>query len=224
MPTLLVTGANRGLGLEFARQYAADGWRVIAGCRDPGAASALKGLVHVEPIALDVADPASIAAAAAQLAGVRLDLLLHNAGALEGWGKSLAETTRDEFERVLRVNLLGPFELTRAALPLLGQGSKIAIMSSGLGSIAQIGSGRFYAYRTSKAAVNMLGACLAQELGPSGIAVVLLHPGWVHTEMGGAAAPLDPPTSVRGLRQRIAETSLANSGRFVAWDGKDLPW
>ncbi|MDB5364878.1 MAG: csgA [Rhodospirillales bacterium] len=223
MPTILVTGANRGLGLEFARQYAAEGWRVIAGCRDPKTASALHDL-EVEPFALDVADPASIKAAAARLDGTRLDLLLHNAGVLEGWGKSLTETTRDEFERVLRVNLLGPFDLTRALLPCLREGSRIAIMSSGMGSMTKIGSGGFYAYRTSKAAVNMLGTCLAHEFADRGVAVVLLHPGWVHTEMGGKDAPLDPEGSVRGLRLRIEETTLGNSGRFVAWDGEGLPW
>ncbi|GIL40458.1 SDR family oxidoreductase [Roseiterribacter gracilis] len=223
MKTILVTGANRGLGLEYARQYAADGWRVLAACRDPDNATELRAL-KVEPFALDVADPASIKAAAARLDGIKLDVLLHNAGVLEGWGKSLTETTRDEFERVLRVNLLGPFDITRTVLPCLGVGSKIAIMTSGMGSMTNIGSGKFYAYRTSKAAVNMLGTCLAHELGDRGIAVVLLHPGWVHTEMGGKDAPLDPQTSVRGLRQRINETTVANSGRFVAYDGQELPW
>lgn len=223
MPTILVTGANRGLGLEYARQYAADGWRVLAACRDPDSATELKTL-QVEPVALDVADPASIKAAAARLDGIKLDVLLHNAGVLEGWAKSLTETTRDEFERVLRVNLLGPFDLTRAVLPSLRDGSKIAIMSSSMGSMSQIGGGKFYAYRASKAAVNMLGTCLAHELGDRGVAVVLLHPGWVHTEMGGKEAPLDPATSVRGLRQRIEETSLSNSGRFVAYDGAEISW
>lgn len=223
MPTILVTGANRGLGLEYARQYAADGWRVLAGCRNPDQADELRGL-NVEPLAIDVADAGSIKAAAASLGDSKLDVLLHNAGVLEGWGKSLTETTRDEFERVLRVNLLGPFDLTRAVLPNLRQGSKIAIMSSGMGSMSQIGSGKFYAYRSSKAAVNMLGTCLAHEFGDRGIAVVLLHPGWVHTDMGGKEAPLDPASSVRGLRQRIEETTLGNSGRFVAYDGKEIPW
>jgi NAD(P)-dependent dehydrogenase (short-subunit alcohol dehydrogenase family) len=223
MPTVLVTGANRGLGLEYARQYAADGWRVLACCRDPGKADELKKL-PVEPFLLDVADAASIKAAAARLDGVKLDLLLHNAGLLEGWGKSLTETTRDEFERVLRVNLLGPFDLTRAVLPSLKQGSKIAIMSSTMASMSQIGSGKFYSYRASKAALNMLGVCLAHELGDRGVAVVILHPGWVHTDMGGKDAPLDPVTSVRGLRQQIDATDLSNSGRFVAYDGKEIPW
>jgi NAD(P)-dependent dehydrogenase (short-subunit alcohol dehydrogenase family) len=223
MPTILVTGANRGLGLEYARQYAADGWRVLAGCRDPDAATELRAL-SVEPFALDVADPASIKAAAARLDGIKLDVLVHNAGLLEGWGKSLTETTRDEFERVLRVNLLGPFDLTRAVLPSLGAGSKIAIMSTTLASMTNIGSGKFYAYRASKAAVNMLGVCLAHELADRGIAVVLLNPGWVHTDMGGKDAPLDPQSSVQGLRQRIEETTLGNSGRFVSWDGTELPW
>lgn len=223
MPTILITGANRGLGLEYARQYAEEGWRVLAGCRNPDQADELKKL-SVEPFAIDVADSASIKAAAARLEDIKLDVLLHNAGALEGWGKSLTETTRDEFERVLRVNLLGPFELTRAVLPNLRQGSKIAIMSSRMGSMTEIGSGKFYAYRSSKAAVNMLGTCLAHEFGDRGIAVVLLHPGWVHTDMGGKDAPLDPPTSVRGLRQRIEETTLGNSGRFVDYDGKEIAW
>ncbi len=125
---------------------------------------------------------------------------------------------------MLRVNLLGPFDLTRAVLPSLAAGSKIAIMSSGLGSMTNIGSGKFYAYRTSKAAVNMLARASRTSWPIAGIAVVLLHPGWVHTEMGGKDAPLDPQSSVRGLRQRIEETTLGNSGRFVAWDGQELPW
>jgi NAD(P)-dependent dehydrogenase (short-subunit alcohol dehydrogenase family) len=224
MPTVLVTGANRGLGLEFARQYAAQDWRVLAGCRAPAHAASLQDLPGVEVIRLDVADPASISDATASLGRTPVDLLLHNAGVTDGWAQTLEQTTYDGFERVLRVNVLGPFALTRAALGLLRRGSVVALMSSELGSIANATSGSFYAYRASKAALNMLGTCLARELADRGIATVLLHPGWVHTDMGGADAPLDPATSVRGLRQRIAETNLSNSGRYVAYDGRILPW
>ncbi len=225
---MFISGANRGLGLEFARQYAADGWSVIAACRDPARSGALADIPDIEIVALEAADSASVAACAASLGERTIDLLINNAGIFGSTvgdeEQSLARMNPDVWLDVLRINVIAPFELTRALLPRLREGGIVAIMSSELGSIAENSFGDMYGYRSSKAAVNMVGRCLSIDLRPRGIAVVLLHPGWASTDMGGPAAPVNPVDSIAGLRGVLSGVTLESTGRFLAWDGRELPW
>jgi NAD(P)-dependent dehydrogenase (short-subunit alcohol dehydrogenase family) len=228
MPTVFISGANRGLGLEFARQYAADGWQVLAGCRDPARAADLAAIKGVQVLALNVDDPTSVSAVVAAVGDRSIDLLINNAGiygsTVGDSEQTLENTDIDVWTKVFQTNVIGPFVLTRALLPKLGSGAVIGILSSELGSIAGNSMGQIYAYRSSKAAVNMVGKSLAIDLKSQGIIVVLLHPGWVHTDMGGPAAPVGPVESITGLRKALAEVTPASSGRFLAWDGREMAW
>jgi len=220
MATALVTGANRGIGLELCRQLAARGDQVIAVCRKAGPDLDKLG-VRVEQ-GVDIADADSVEALARRLEGVSLDLLLNNAGVLgqEGLDHLDFEAIRRQFE----VNALGPLRVTAALLPLLSKGSKVAIVSSRMGSIADNSSGGSYGYRMSKAAVNAAGRSLANDLAMRGIAVVILHPGFVRTAMTGHNGMVDPPESARGLLARIDELGLESTGRFMHMSGEELPW
>lgn len=226
MSTVLITGANRGIGLELARQYAADGWRVIATCREPAQATALAAIAGVEIHALAVDDPAAIAGLAAALAGRTLDLLINNAGIMgpELPAQSCEGVDAAGWLQTLKVNSLAPLLLTLALRPALKPGATVATLSSQLGSIAENESGGMYAYRASKAAVNMVNKSLAVDLRDDGIICLVLHPGWVQTDMGGAKAPVQVPDSVRGLRRVIDAATAADSGSFIAFDGRRLPW
>lgn len=226
MPSVLITGANRGLGLEFARQYAADGWRVHACCRNPGRAGALAGLAgDVVVHALDVSDAGSIAALARALGEESLDLLVNNAG-VYGRRQSFGRIDYDEWLAVLRTDALAPIAVTEALMANLERAgaAKIALITSRMGSIADNTSGGTYAYRSAKAALNAAGRSLALDLNPRGVTVVLLHPGWVRTDMGGPGGQIDPPESVAGLRGVIARAQISDSGRFLAYDGREIPW
>lgn len=230
MSTVLITGANRGLGLEFARQYVADGWDVIACCRDPDGADALKDLgVRVE--ALDVADEASVEALAERLAGEPIDLLVNNAGTAGGRrGRVFGQVDKANFETTLAVNALGPLLVTqglagnlKAAADAKGT-AVVAVVSSKMGSMADNGSGGAYVYRASKAAANAIGRSMARDLLDDGILTVILHPGWVRTDMGGPGGLIDAPESVSGLRNVIARASRASAGRFFDYKGEEIPW
>jgi NAD(P)-dependent dehydrogenase (short-subunit alcohol dehydrogenase family) len=226
--TVLVTGANRGIGLEFARQYRAAGWQVIATARDPGAAKDLKALgVGVRIVPLDVTRPESVAALAASLGNEPIDLLINNAGQGVGFEiRPLRELKMDEFERVMQVNALGPVRVTQALLPNLraGKGKTIVGISSVLGSIASNQEGGFYGYRESKAALDMFLRSLAAELKGEGFICIALVPGWVKTDMGGPNAPLTPEESVAGMRQVLAGLKPQDSGKFWSHDGSNIPW
>lgn len=237
MPTVLITGASRGLGLEFVRQYAADGWRVIAAARDPAHSEPLAALARAGDVrlhALDVADHAAIEALARTLAGESIDVLINNAGLMGGVGSAtdgaraqvFGRTDYAEWERVLRVNVLAPMKMSEAFVEHLaaGGGGKIVTLSSVLGSIGGNAQGGLYVYRTSKSAVNALMRSMALDLAPRGILAVAVHPGWVSTDMGGARAPLKPEASIAGLRQLIARLGPAESGRFWRYDGEEIPW
>jgi NAD(P)-dependent dehydrogenase (short-subunit alcohol dehydrogenase family) len=228
MKTVFISGANRGLGFEFVRQYAAAGWRVIAGCRDPGRADALNALPNTQVVTLNVSDSQSIATAARAVSETTIDLLINNAGiygsTAGGQTQSLDLIDLDVWTTVLRTNVMGPLALTRALLPVLSREAVIGILSSTLGSIAGNTQGGLYAYRSAKAAVNMVGRSLAADLKPRGIAVVLLHPGWVRTDMGGPRAPVSPVDSIAGMRQVLDSVTLASTGRFFGWDGAELAW
>ena len=219
MPTILVTGAGRGLGLELARQYAADGWRVIGTVRDVAAK------LDFETVRLDVADPAQAKVVAAKLKGTPIDVMLCNAGIIGKRGMALGSFDYAEWEKVLRVNLLGAAAVIEALIDNVAASERkiVAVMSSRLGSIAET-SGMTLAYATSKAALNLLAKGLAETLRPRRITVVALSPGWVRTDMGGEGAPLTPEVSVRGLRKVLAGLRSEDSGRFLAHDGSPIPW
>ena len=222
--TVLVTGANRGLGLEFARQYKEAGWWVIGTARNPDDAEELKAL-GVQVVQLDVADQASVDRMASELDGRPIDLLINNAGIFPRVSR-IDEIDFDDYERTLAVNTLGPVRVTRALLPNLRQGSlkTIAGLSSNLGSIAENERGSFYGYRESKAALNMFTKTLAAELGPEGFTCVVLTPGWVQTDMGGPDAPLQPSESVSGMRAALAKLTPEDNGTFWSYDGSQMPW
>ncbi len=227
MPSVLITGASRGLGLEYARQYAADGWKVFATCRDPENAEALRGLpgdVDVRP--LDVADFGQIQELAKALRKESIDLLLNNAGIYGPRPSKLGGIEYDAWEQVMRINVLSPIRVTECFRDHVAGGAlkKIAFMSSKMGSMGDNESGASYIYRSSKAALNAAAKSLSVDLKPRGIAVAILHPGWVRTDMGGPGGLIDAPESVSGLRRVIDELSLENSGRFSNYDGTEIPW
>lgn len=226
MPTVIITGANRGIGLEFVRQYLADGWKVIATCRDTASPGGLAGMVGVELFALSVDDPASITAFGAALKGKFIDLLINNAGVM---GPDLTAQSRDGIDvegwlLTLKVNALAPILVAQALKPSLAAGAKVATVSSQLGSVTENESGGMYAYRASKAAVNMGNRSLAADWRDDGITCIVMHPGWVQTDMGGPKAPVTPPDSVAGMRRVIADATLADSGAFFGYDGRRIPW
>ena len=227
MPTTLITGANRGLGLEFVRQYAADGWRVLAACRDPGHAGALAGVTGTVQIhALDVTDGAQIAALARTLEGKAIDLLLSNAGIYGPRPSTLGSVDYEAWEEVMRVNVMAPLRIAESFADHVARSERklIVTISGDKGSIADNRSGGSYIYRSSKSAVNAVMKNLSIELGPRGITVVVLHPGWVKTDMGGAGAPVDARVSIAGMRKVIADLREGDTGRFLNYEGEELRW
>tara|TARA_B100000686_G_scaffold341483_1_gene418929 strand:- start:651 stop:1346 length:696 start_codon:yes stop_codon:yes gene_type:complete len=228
-PTVVVTGANRGIGLEFARQYAADGWRVHAACRDPEGADALRKtlLGHNAVIhRLDIVDPASIMAFAQAIEDEPVDVLINNAGIIGGDRQDVGNVDYAMWERTVRTNVIGLFRVAEALLVRLDAGDKriIANISSLMGSITDNGSGGDHIYRTSKTALNMVVQNMARDLAPRGITVLAFHPGWVRTDMGGDNAPVLPEDSATGMRRQIDAAGPDQSGRFLNHDGRELPW
>ena len=228
--TVLVTGANRGLGLEFVRQYAAEGWRVHAACRRPETAEALQALAgpQVRIHRLDVADAGQIQALAETLRDEALDVLINNAGVYGPSGQPgqrFGALRPEPWLDTLRINSVAPLLMAQAFIEHLraGRGRTVASLSSKMGSIADNGSGGAYIYRSSKAALNAALKSLAIDLGPQ-FKVLILHPGWVRTDMGGPQAELDAAYSVRRMREHIARATPADSGRFIDIDGSTLPW
>lgn len=227
MPTAMVTGANRGIGLEFARQYADAGWSVIATCRHPDGADALKALAgDVMVQAMDVGDPDSIRAAKVSIGDAPIDVLVNNAGLLGGRDQAFGTTDYDTMAEVLRVNVIGPLAVAEAFVGNLeaGTGRRLATVSSRIGSIAENGSGGRYIYRPSKAGVNAVMKSVAIDLADKGIRVAILHPGHVRTDMGGPKAPVSPEDSVRGMRAVIDALTPETSGHFFNYDGTEIAW
>lgn len=235
MPTrhALVTGANRGLGLEFTRQLLAAGDHVVAACRQPGRATTLNALagehpgrLHVLPV--DLTRPHSLRELANELplvigADGRLDLVLNNAGVLHA-GERFGRLDAASFEDSFRTNALGPLLLVQALAPRLADGARVANLSSELGSIGSTTRFGTPSYNMGKAAQNMATVLLAHALAGRGIVVVALHPGWVRTDMGGPRAGLDPADVVAALLRLVSGLSAADSGRFLDRHGQPLPW
>jgi NAD(P)-dependent dehydrogenase (short-subunit alcohol dehydrogenase family) len=231
MPIALITGANRGLGFEFVRQYLADGWNVYAACRDPDSASKLRRLSDasghkLQILALDVTDPASIKAAASELDGKAIDLLLNNAGVMGARNQTIGNIDYAAWAKVLDANTMGPMRVSEAFVDHVARSERklIVTLTSGMGSLADNTSGGSIAYRSSKAAVNMVMRSLAIDLAPRGITCVVVNPGWVRTDMGGAQATLTPAESVSMLRRLIETLGPAESGKFFNYDGSEYAW
>ena len=216
----VVTGANRGIGLEFARQLKARGASVVAVCRKSSPELDALG-VRIES-GIDVTEPAAGSRLAERLAVDDIDLLIQNAGMLVA--DSLEDVDLDKLRAQFELNAVAPLMLTRALAPRLRKGAKVALITSRMGSIADNGSGGYYGYRMSKAALNAAGVSLAHDLKPRGVAVVMLHPGAVRTEMTRGHGMIEADESVRGLLQRIDELNLETSGRFLHQNGEALPW
>ncbi len=220
MATVVITGANRGIGLELVRQYLAREDDVVAVCRSPSHGLAALAAEVVSNVDLTSDDsPQRVIAA---LAGRRVDVLVNNAGVLSD--ESLDDLDFDRIRHQLEVNALAPLRLTAALQELLGTGSKVAIVTSRMGSIDDNTSGGRYGYRMSKAAVNMAGRSLAHDLRPRGTAVVILHPGFVRTGMTAHQGLVDAHEAAAGLIARIDELTLETSGRFFHANGEPLPW
>ena len=223
METVLVTGANRGIGLALTRRFTGRGDRVIAVCRHGSPELDATG-AQVAP-GLDVSDAAALAALAQRLADIRIDVLVLNAGILgnESFG-SIDDAGFDSMRRQFEINTLGPLRVVQALSDRLGEGAKIGIVTSRMGSVADNGSGGYYGYRASKAAVNAVGKSLALDLRPRGIAVFLLHPGYVATDMVGGTGDVSPDQSAAQLVERLDTLALDQSGTFWHANGSPLPW
>ena len=236
MATVLVTGANRGLGLEFAKQYAADGWEVLATARELEQAKELQELAKkhtkVKLLALDVLNEKSIQDFADELDGKPIDILIHNSGIYPREGQKIGEIDYNGWLTAFETNVFGPMRLTEALLRnvLASERKQIATISTSMSSLraVQDGSvalaGTSYQYRSSKTALNMAMSILAKELEPRGISVVLFDPGWVKTDMGGPRAQLTPEESIGGMRKVLAGDPKSIAGKFLGHDGAIRPW
>jgi NAD(P)-dependent dehydrogenase (short-subunit alcohol dehydrogenase family) len=232
MPTVLVTGSNRGLGLEWVKQYAEEGWRVFATCRHPLEAAELQHLAaqhkQVAIHRLDVTRPEEINALSVELMKEPIDVLVNNAGVyLEKYRDvELEKICYDHWLYTFQVNTLGAVRVTQCFCEHVARSGKklVAIISTHMASIADIASPGAYYYRSTKAALNAVMEGLALELKQRGIGVLLLHPGWVQTRMGGEGTSLMPPESVRGMRSLVDRFTLDSSGCFFRYDGIEMPW
>ena len=227
MPSVLITGCSRGIGVEFVRQYAADGWTVYATVRDAERADALLSVRgEVVVLELDVADPASVAILAERMQSTPIDLLINNAGVYGPRNLMVGNVPYPVWQDVFAVNVLGPMRVIEAFIGHLrsGQQKKIVALTSKMGSMADNTSGGTYIYRSSKAALNATIKSVALDLKPEGFSVAVLHPGWVRTEMGGPSALIEPRESVTGMRRVIDAMAPRTTGRFYNYDGKEIPW
>ncbi len=231
MSTILITGANRGLGLEFCRQYAEKGWSVIACCRNPAQASELNALSQrhagIQVEALDVAQFDQIDGLAQKTSASDIDVLINNAGVYDDQrSQGFGQLDFQAWHHSLLINTLAPIKMAEAFLPQIKRSGKklIVNISSLMGSLADNDSGGSILYRSSKAALNAAMKSLSIELKNQAVGVLILHPGWVQTDMGGANALIDSKTSVSGMCAVIDGFTLAQSGNFIKYDGKPMPW
>ena len=227
MPTVLITGANRGIGLSLAQQYLEDGWRVIATARDPAAADGLKPLKgDLRVYALEVIDEAAVSKLAQSLRGEAIDVLFNNAGIAGREAGTFGEIDSKVWLQTLQVNTIAPIKICEAFVDHVAASGqkKMVFTSSRLGSIELNSGGGRYGYNSSKTALNMASKSLSVDLRPRGIITAVLHPGHVRTDMGGAAAPVLPHDSAAGMRKVTAGLTLKDSGSFINYDGTPIPW
>ena len=231
MNKVLVTGANRGLGLEFCRQYAKAGWGVLACCRNPELAIQLNDLAiensHVQVFKIDVLDRNSIDILANDLRGTRINLIIANAGVYgDSRGHEFGNLEYTDWISTLETNVLGVVKVAEAFLPNLKNSQKpcLAVLSSQMGSIEDNSSGGSILYRSSKAALNAAMKSLSIDLQDDDIGVLIFHPGWVKTDMGGPHALIDAETSICGMMKQISEFKMSQTGHFIKYDGTLLPW
>lgn len=225
---VVITGASRGLGLEFCRQYLEDGGKVYACCRSPESARELLKLrqsagEQLETVPLDVTKPAQLTNLKYALQGQEISLLINNAG-IYGRRLTFGEVEEQEWMQVLKVNTVAPLMVVQELVDLMAADGKILLMTSRMGSMGDNTSGGSYIYRSSKAALNAVGKSLAHDLRDRGIAVALCHPGWVQTDMGGPDALINTETSITGLRGVMERLTEENSGQFFNYDGNMIPW
>ncbi len=220
MANVVITGANRGIGLALCEHYLAAGHRVYAACRQ---STDELDATAAEPVTgVDVSTAEGAAKLASALRGQAVDILINNAGVLSQ--EALGDIDYDRVLHQFQVNALGPLRVTEALLDNLGPGAKVALITSRMGSMGDNSSGSRYGYRMSKAALNAAGVSLARDLAPRGVAVAILHPGYVQTRMVGFGGDVSASVSASRLAQRIEELTLANSGTFWHANGEELPW
>lgn len=227
--TVLVTGASRGIGLAFVRHYADEGCRVHACCRSPEQAEALRDIAAGADVVvhrLDVTDHGSIHELAAAVDDEALDILINNAGIYGVEQQDFGNIDYDDWELVLRTNVIGPYRVVEALADRVAASNmkRIANLSSGMASIDDNGSGGDYVYRSSKTALNMVVVNLARDLAGHGVSVIALSPGWVATDMGGDGAAITAQESVAGMADVIDRADLSRSGGFFRYDGSVMPW
>ena len=224
MTTIMITGANRGLGLEFARQFYNEGYRVIATCRNPKDANKLNAIGDIDVHSLDVTEDKSVAILADKLRGENIDILINNAGVIgqrDGFGK----LDYDIWAETMDTNVFGPMRVAEAFRDNVMNSKKkqMIFITSRMGSITEAVPNA-YVYRSSKAALNMAVKCLSAELEEKGLIAVLFHPGHVQTDMGGQAAPVTPQKSIEGMKNQIVALTRDDNGRFLSYDGHQIPW
>lgn len=232
MNTVLITGANRGIGLEFARQYAADGWQVVACCRQPQQAEALNRLAdqykdQFSIHRLDIRELTEIDQLSHKLQDLSIDILINNAGVYpHAQNGEFGRISYDDWMEAFRVNTFAPLKMVEALVEQIARSQLkiVATITSKMGSIADNQRGGSYIYRSSKAAVNMVVKSLAIDLQPRGIIAVLLHPGWVQTDMGGRGALISTKQSVTGMKSILDRVTHSDTGKFIAYDGQHIPW
>ncbi|MEX0624518.1 SDR family oxidoreductase [Saccharospirillum sp.] len=220
MKQVLITGANRGIGLELARHYASNGWQVIGVCRQ--SSQELDAVAKTVVKGIDVSDEKGIETLVSAVVGEPIALLINNAGMMQD--EQLGSIDVDSIRSQMEINAYAPLRVTEALLPNMGTGGKIALITSRMGSIADNDSGGRYGYRASKAALNAFGKSLSVDLKPRGIAVALLHPGYVKTRMVNFGGMITPEEAATGLAARIDGLTLENSGSFWHSNGDTLPW
>ncbi|WP_076411527.1 SDR family oxidoreductase [Shewanella sp. UCD-KL12] len=227
---LLITGANRGLGLTMVKHYLNDGWNVTACCREPEQAHELTQMLNqyetLSVFQLDVTDHGAVQQLADSLKNDPIDLLINNAGYYGPKGGYLGQTDADEWRRVFEINTISPLKVLEAFRHNLKQtpSSIFAVLSSKMGSMGDNSSGGAYIYRSSKAAINAVVKSLSIDLKGEDITAVALHPGWVRTEMGGPNGLIDTEESVTGLKQVLDQLNIENTGKFFDFNGREIPW
>ena len=224
MTTIMITGASRGLGLEFARQFYNEECRVIATCRSPKNANELNAIGDIDVHALDVTDDKSVTTLADKLRGENIDILINNAGVI-GQRDGFGRIDYDIWAKTMDTNVFGPMRVAEAFRDnvMTSYKKQMIFITSRMGSITEAVPNA-YVYRSSKAALNMAVKCLSAELGEQGLIAVLFHPGHVQTDMGGQAAPVTPQKSIEGMKNQIVALTRDDNGRFLSYDGRQIPW